>query len=672
MEGATTSVKGDRVGKVLIPRPFDEPFDYLIPEGLEIMPGQWVKVPFGRSTVTGCVWAVSAAKDSPYQLKSIEDIFDVPPLNPAFIQFLNKMAEYTLSPLGALLKLVLPQSAFLQKPERGKSFTFEMPDWKKPGPQLSFHQNAAASALKERIAQSSYSTVLLDGVTGSGKTEVYFEAIRAALEGGGQVLVLLPEIALTSQLLDRFQNTFGTMPALWHSDVSAAQKRETWQGVSKENVSVVVGARSALFLPFQNLKLIVVDEEHDGSYKQEEGVIYNARDMAVMRAQFEKCLCILASATPSLETVLNADSGKYLALNLPHRHGGATLPDVEIVDMRKMREGQDLKSTEWISPPLTQALTTVIDQGQQAMLFLNRRGYAPMTLCVSCGERILCRRCETALVYHRGDGKLHCHHCDYSTFPPKHCPACDEEDTLLLWGPGVERVQEELAQKLPQARTLLMTSDTVNSPKKLTETLKKIHDHAVDVVIGTQMIAKGHHFPRMTLVGILDGDAGLSGADLRASEKTYQMLHQVSGRSGREQEKGRVILQTFSPTHPVIHALQNHDRAQFLALEKMGRDTLHFPPYGRLISLVISGSKLESVEKTIRGLARTFPIIKDCELLGPAPAPLSYLKSQYRWRLLIQCPRTLNIQPVVKRWLAAAKIPPALRVQIDVDPYSFY
>ncbi|WP_331256692.1 primosomal protein N' [Candidatus Bealeia paramacronuclearis] len=660
------------MGKVLIPRPFEAPFDYLIPDDLEISPGSWVKVPFGRSQIYALLWEIQEDTVSPYKLKTISEVLEFPPIAETMLKFLNKMAEYTMSPLGSLLKLVIPQSGFLETPKRAKHFEFGRPDFEKEAPTLSFHQAAASAALKERIQGGQYTTVLLDGVTGSGKTEVYFEAIREALKLGGQILVLLPEIALTSQLLSRFQDAFGVMPAVWHSDVGAAQKRETWQGILKGEVSVLVGARSALFLPFSNLKLIVVDEEHDGSYKQEEGVIYSARDMAVLRAQFEKCLCILASATPSLETMMNVEDGKYMALSLPHRHGGAVMPSIELVDMRKLKEDRNLKAEEWISPTLQEALTNVVSQGQQAMLFLNRRGYAPMTLCTSCGERILCTSCETTLVHHKGDGKLHCHHCEYAIFPPKHCPACNKEDTLLLWGPGVERVHEELHAKIPEVRSLIMTSDTVKSPKTLEGTLQKIHGHEVDVVIGTQMIAKGHHFPRMTLVGVLDGDAGLSGADLRASEKTYQMLHQVSGRSGRDKEKGRVILQTYSPEHPVILALKDHDRAQFLALEKVGREALDFPPYGRLISIVLSGSNLELVEKTMRSLAKSFPSLEGCELLGPAPATLSYLKSKYRWRLLIQSPRNLNIQRVVQKWLKSAQIPPILKLQVDVDPYSFY
>jgi primosomal protein N' (replication factor Y) len=535
-------------------------------------------------------------------------------------------------------------------------------------PQLSLDQLVASEDVKKSLDSKAFHTFLLEGVTGSGKTEVYFEAIEWVLKNGGQALVMLPEIALSAQWLQRFETRFGFPPAIWHSDLTPRQRKSTYRSLFEGNSPVVVGARSSLFLPFPDLKLIIVDEEHDGSYKQEEGVIYNARDMAVVRARFSNATCVLASATPSLETELNVQSGKYRHIILNDRFGGAEMPDVKLIDLRKIK----MPSQEWLSPMLREEIRTTVDKGEQVMLFLNRRGYAPMTLCRSCGDRLMCPHCSVSLVHHKFRDTLLCHHCGHTMVQPKKCNSCAEEGTYSAIGPGVERILEEVKTFLPDARCAVMTSDHLTTSSKISDFVEKIQNHEVDILIGTQIMAKGHHFPLLTLVGIVDGDSALSGSDLRASEKSFQLLHQVAGRSGRETRKGQVLLQTHNPEHPVMQSLVQHNRAQFFALESDQRMLHGFPPYGRLAALILSGKKADEVEKAARLLARRFPLSEKAELLGPTPAPLTIIRGNYRWRLLLKTRKDFPPQTLLKAWLDKAPLPSSVRVQIDIDPYSFY
>jgi primosomal protein N' (replication factor Y) len=544
---------------------------------------------------------------------------------------------------------------------------FERPDPERPGPALSEAQAAAAESLSRTIAAGGFSVTALDGVTGAGKTEVYFEAIAAALRRRQQVLVLLPEIALSAQWLERFAGRFGARPAQWHSDLTAAERRLAWRAVAVGDARIVVGARSALFLPFAELGLIVLDEEHDGAYKQEDGVVYQARDMAVVRARLTGIPIVLVSATPSLETVQNVASGRYSALHLPDRHGGAQLPAIAAVDLRADRPPRQC----WLSPTLRQALGETLAAGEQALLFLNRRGYAPLTLCRACGHRLQCPRCTAWLVEHRLAARLQCHHCGFVLPFPRTCPSCQAEGALASCGPGVERLAEEVAALLPTARTVIMTSDTVTGPRAAAELIRRVQDHAVDLLIGTQMIAKGHHFPMLTLVGVVDADLGLHGGDLRAAERTFQLLHQVAGRAGRAERPGRVLLQTFDPTHPVVQALVSGERERFLAAEAADRRAAGLPPFGRLAALVLSGPDGETVDGIARRLAREAPHGDGIQVLGPAPAPLAILRGRHRRRFLLKCRRDIAPQPLLRRWLAPVKLPGSVRLQIDIDPYSF-
>ncbi|HLB81229.1 MAG TPA: primosomal protein N', partial [Dongiaceae bacterium] len=544
---------------------------------------------------------------------------------------------------------------------------FAPPDGARPGPPLSPPQAAAASALVAGVAAGGFAVTLLDGVTGAGKTEVYFEAIAAALRAGRQALVLLPEIALGARWLDRFAARFGARPAAWHSDLTAAERRVAWRAAASGAARVLVGARSALFLPFPELGLIVVDEEHDGAFKQEDGVIYQARDMAVVRARLAGIPIVLVSATPSLETVQNVASGRYGALHLPDRHAGAALPRIEAIDMR----ADPPPRGGWLSPVLRRALAETFAGAEQAMLFLNRRGYAPLTLCRACGHRLQCPSCTAWLVEHRLGARLQCHHCGFAAAVPRECPACGAAGTLAACGPGVERLAEEAAGLFPAARTAIMTSDTLGGPLAASELVRRVEAHEIDLLIGTQVIAKGHHFPMLTLVGVVDADLGLHGGDLRAAERTYQLLHQVAGRAGRAARPGRVLLQTYDPAHPVMRALVGSDRDRFLESEADDRRRAGLPPFGRLAALIVSGPDAAAVDEVARALGRAAPQGDGIAVLGPAPAPLAILRGRHRRRLLLKCRRDIAPQEPLRRWLARVPAPRSVRVQVDVDPYSF-
>lgn len=580
----------------------------------------------------------------------------------------------------------LAKIGILEAVELPRPPAFAAPDWRRPGVSLSDEQAAAARALRARVsaaagrtdrarekaAAAGFSVTLLDGVTGAGKTEVYLEAVAAALEAGRQVLVLLPEIALSAQWLERFRRRFDVAPAQWHSDLSAAQRRVTWRAVALGEARVVVGARSALFLPYADLGLVVVDEEHETAFKQEDGVIYHARDMAVVRAQLGAVPVVLVSATPSLETVTNVKSGRYLRLHLPERHGPARMPRVDLVDMRA-DPPQRLPGLGpgWLSERLREALAETFARSEQAILFLNRRGYAPLTLCRTCGYRLQCPNCTAWLVAHRLAGRIQCHHCGYAAVLPQACPECGAGGTLAACGPGVERVAEEVTTLFPDCRFRIVSSDTLSGPAAAAALVREVQDRRVDLLIGTQMVAKGHHFPWLTLVGVVDGDLGLAGGDLRAAERTYQVLHQVAGRAGRAERPGRVLIQTHEPSHPVMQALVSGDRDRFLEIEAQIRAAAEMPPFTRLVALILACRDERLLDEACRRLARAAPHGAGIEVLGPAPAPLAIVRRRHRRRFLVKAPRGAAVQRIIGRWIDSLAVPRAVRLQIDVDPYSF-
>ena len=544
---------------------------------------------------------------------------------------------------------------------------FAPPDPAHPGPALAPDQAAAAAALRLAVAAREFSVTLLDGVTGSGKTEVYLEAIAQTLREGRQALVLLPEIALSSQWLSRFERRFGVAPAVWHSDLTSRVRRATWRAVASGQAQVVVGARSALFLPFPDLGCVVVDEEHETAFKQEDGVVYHARDMAVVRARFCSAPAILVSATPSLETVANVEAGRYRHLHLPVRHGGAVLPRIEAIDLRDDAPERG----HFLAPKLIAAIHDTIGRGEQAMLFLNRRGYAPLTLCRRCGHRMECPNCTAWLVEHRARRELRCHHCGHAVPIPDKCPACEAEHSLTAVGPGVERITEETHKLFPDARRLVMASDTMPGPHAAAEAARAIEAREIDLIIGTQIVAKGWHFPFLTLVGVVDADLGLAGGDLRAAERTVQLLHQVAGRAGRAEAPGLVLLQTFSPEHPVMRALMSGDLEAFMASEAAVRRPGHWPPYGRLAALIVSADTAGEADVLARELGVKAPRAEGVTVLGPAPAPLSILRGRHRRRLLLKTRRDIAVQPILRAWLGRVPVPRGGRVDVDVDPVSF-
>ncbi|MEE8517403.1 MAG: primosomal protein N' [Alphaproteobacteria bacterium] len=740
---------GGRIS-VLLPVPVGAAFDYHAVPGLDLAPGDYVRVPLGGREVIGMVWdapkaeCVVAAK--PIRLRDVIERFDLRPLGAIHRRFIEWVASYTMTPLGAVLRMTLnspqalappksvtafapvagwlPPQGFRMTPARtrvlgmlaggpplamaeltreattgagvvhglknaGALMTIDMappapfaaPDWRRKGVRLSPRQAKAARALCQRVAEpvadqggdgdgehaAGFSVTLLEGVTGSGKTEVYLEAVAAAVAQGRQVLVLLPEIALTAQWLERFRARFGVAPAQWHSDLGSRQRRLSWRAVADGKAQVVVGARSALYLPFRDLGLIIIDEEHDGSFKQEDGVLYNARDMAVVRARLGEIPAILVSATPSLESVTNVRDGRYRHLHLPDRHGGAELPAIHLVDMRT-----DLPPAGcWLSPTLRGALEHTLGARQQAMLFLNRRGYAPLTLCRGCGHRLKCPNCTAWLVEHRFQDRLACHHCDYTLSLPESCPHCSATEAWAACGPGVERLAEEVTALFPEIRLEIMASDTLAGPDAAARLVGRVERHEIDVLIGTQIMAKGHHFPLLTLVGVVDADLGLAGGDLRATERTYQLLAQVAGRAGRGREPGEVFLQTYDPGHQVMQALASGDREAFLGAEVKARQDAGMPPFGRLAAVILSSAHEDEVDRWARALARAAPRVSGLAVLGPAPAPLSFLRGRHRRRFLVKGGRQMRLQPTLKSWLGAIKLPRSVRLQVDIDPYSF-
>jgi primosomal protein N' (replication factor Y) len=720
-----------RVVDVLVPVAVDRAYSYRVPDELALAPGDIVCVPLGVRAATAVVWAENP-KPNPRldnRLRDIEEKLELPPLRPELRSFVDWVANYTVSSRGMVLRMCLRMGEHLgaereragvrlvgAPPQRmtparqrvlalladgmlrgkgdaareagvssgvidglideGTLETMALPPEpvaQRPDPDfirtaLSAEQQAAATALKATVAEGGYAVTLLDGVTGSGKTEVYFEAVADAIRNGRQSLILMPEIALTAQFLDRFAARFGVRPAEWHSELSPRKRARTWKAVADGEVAVVVGARSALFLPYADLGLIVVDEEHDPAYKQEDGVHYHARDMAVVRGHIARIPVLLSSATPSLETVVNARRGRYRRLMLPERFGGQRQPSVEAIDLRQAPPPRG----RFISPVLAEAVKTALERREQALLFLNRRGYAPLTLCRACGFRFSCPNCDAWLVDHRFRKQLVCHHCGFSMPHPAACPTCQAQNSFVACGPGVERLEEEVRELFPQARILVLSSDLVASMERLREELDDVAQGRFDIVIGTQLVAKGHHFPMLNLVGVVDADLGLSNGDPRAAERTFQLLHQVVGRAGREAGTGIGLLQTHQPEHPVMRALIAQDREAFYDAEIDVRERDHYPPFGRLASIVVSGPDKNDTAAHARALARAAPQADDVRVLGPAEAPLALVRGRHRLRLLVKAPRAFDLSAYLRQWLAAApKTKGSIKLDIDIDPQSF-
>jgi len=717
-----------------MPVALDQTYDYLVPDGVEVPPGSFVLVPFGPQTRIGIVWDGQRGDGKavdPKKLKSLTSLIDAPPLPEISMRFAEWVARYTLAPLGMVARMMMSADAAFEPPKHrfgvrlvegaplpskmtqartrvleiaadgliraksdlanlaacstavidglaaaGNLVEVAIPERVFPRPQpehatteFTDKQAQAVAALVSAVDARNFSVTLLDGVTGSGKTEVYFEAVARALEAGDQALIMLPEIALTSQFLDRFAQRFGAPPVEWHSALSPAERGRIWKGVARGDVRCVVGARSALFLPFVQLGLIVIDEEHDQGFKQEDRVHYQARDMAVVRGNLGKFPVVLASATPSIESHVNALVGRYRHAVLPGRFSGVAMPDVSLIDLK----AEKLEPGKWLAQRLVGAVNETLEKGQQTLLFLNRRGYAPLTLCRACGHRLECPQCTAWLVEHRFKKKLTCHHCGFSLSLPEKCPKCGEPGTLVACGPGVERVQEEVKERFPEARVALLSSDLIPGLAEMREIIRGIEAREFDIIIGTQIVAKGHNFPGLALVGVVDGDLGLAhGADPRSAERTFQLLHQVTGRAGRTSFVGRGFVQTYSTDHPVMQAIVAGDRDAFLNYEVKTRQAGLLPPYGRLAAIVISARDKALTEGTAREVARRAPQSDVISVLGPVEAPIAVVRGRHRWRLLVKAPRDVDLQSYLRLWAGTIpKLKSDVRITVDIDPYNF-
>ncbi|MBX3594824.1 primosomal protein N' [Sphingomonas sp.] len=706
------------------------PLDYRVPHGMSVEPGSIVVAPLGPRQLVGVVWEADrlpAEEVGDNRLRNLIGVADAPPIPAALRRLIEWTADYYLAPLASVLRMALASTSALEggrtiveyratgqvpprmTPQREQALErigdrqglirelaaiadvsdgvirglvkagaiegvtveldspYPVPDPGFAPPDLSAGQADVASILRQAVGAGAFQPFLLDGVTGSGKTEVYFEAVAAAIASGRQSLVLLPEIALTEPFLKRFHARFGVEPVAWHSGLRQSQRRRAWRAIASGEALVTVGARSALFLPYPDLGLIVVDEAHETSFKQEEGVHYHARDVAVMRGHFERCPVVLASATPAIETRQQVALGRYAELKLPGRYGAAELPAIEAIDLIE----QPPMRGRWLAPKLVTAIDATLARGEQVLLFLNRRGYAPLTLCRTCGHRFQCPNCTAWMVEHRLIDRLACHHCGHIIPTPRACPECDSEDSLIACGPGVERIADEVAALYPDARTAIVTSDTIWSPAKAAEFVNRMEAGEIDIVVGTQLVTKGYHFPNLTLVGVVDADLGLEGGDLRAAERSFQQIMQVAGRAGRGEKPGQVLIQTHSPKAAVMQALVSGDAESFYEAETQARREAGAPPFGRFAAIIVSSEDKEAALDIARAIGRTAPRVEAMQVFGPAPAPLAMLRGRHRFRLLVHARRALDVQDVIRDWLGGVAWPAKVRVVVDVDPYNF-
>ena len=718
--------------QILFPVNVPTPFDYAVPSGMTVRVGDFVFAPIGKQVKLGVVWSLGQSEPltkagKSRELKELIQVKATKPLSADMLKFITWTATYNVGSLGQVLRMVMrnykaldpspivtlyqptesppanltpARRAALREggpfPARASEIAkragisagvvkgmikvgamraiegpvdapFDVPNPDLGGKGLTEAQNNAALDLQAQVKRGEFNVSLLDGVTGSGKTEVYFEAAAEAIRRGQQVLILVPEIALTQAGLSRFKQRFGAEPAAWHSQMGEAPRRRVWREVAQGRAQLVVGARSALYLPFPNLGCIIVDEEHDTSYKQDEGIIYNARDMAVVRGKISGHSVILASATPSLESLHNARTGKFAHIILPERPGAITLPEIGLVDLKENTP----EKGDYLSPPLLTAMSEVLARGEQAMLYLNRRGYAPLIICRSCGEKLKSPDTDSWLVQHKRTGRAMCHLTGFSMRMPVRCPDCKAEDSLTPVGPGVERVAEEAAKHFLDAKIEVFSSDTAGNPAEIAARLKRMEDGEIDILVGTQMVVKGHNFPKLTFVGVVDGDLGLAGGDPRAGERTYQTLVQVAGRAGRADKPGHALIQTHQPEHEALVALAAGDREMFIGVELAMREMLGLPPFGRLAAVIVSGPDLAKVKTLIEKFAKLAPRTEGIEILGPSEAPIGRLRGRFRWRLFIQANPQVNLSRYMAVWHSKLRPPSKYKIQIDIDPQSF-
>ncbi len=721
--------------KVLVANIPNAGYDYRLTEPADI--GTFVRVHVMNRPCIGVIWGIGDSNLPAAKIKNISSVFSHK-LNVSDLQWIGRMSEWTLIPMGMVLRLIVNIPDAFCPPRMEPLYAYnsdvscrmtqnrqavadayssndndamtisdiqniarvsnavvrsmiknetlipvgEQPKQKNAtlityndcgNIKLNNQQQAAADTIGQSVQAGGFSVHLLDGITGSGKTQVYFDSAWRAYSMGRSVLLMMPEIALTAQFMSRFKNRFGENPVVWHSNLTAARRREIWHGVLDGTIKMVVGTRSALFLPWQDLGLIVIDEEHDTSYKQEDMGNYHARDMAILRAKISGIPVVLASATPSAETLENVNLGKYQQLKLTSRFGGAQLPDISTIDLRENRpESYTVDETEqtgFLSQPLCDALAETLSAGHQAMLFINRRGFAPITQCKKCGWTSVCPECSVGMTYHKRIGKLLCHMCGRTMPMPKTCPDCGGD--VSMRGVGLEKIEQEVNVRFPNARTALVSSDIITSRQSLERLVNKIEQGEIDIIVGTQILAKGHHFPNLTLVGVIDADMGLFGTDFRAAEHTFQQLFQVAGRAGRGEYAGRVLLQTYQPEHPVLTAICASNRDSFMQTDMMGRKMANMPPYGQLIAVIVEGQRESVLQSYCNALRDAIPNLKGAKIMGPITAQIYQIRNWYRMRFLVAGSRNANLQPVVLHWLESVKQPVNIRVKIDVNPMNF-
>ena len=651
---------------ILVTKPFNQYFTYKFNIYHKIKKGSLVLVPFGKKKdQIGIVYDivdVLPKKAEKLYIKEIISVFENIVLDEKLIQFIDWIADYTLAPKGLVLKLVLINNKIVNHNLSDDSQNIISAKKIK----LNVEQLQAYKIINKALV-SNFHPIVLQGVTGSGKTEVYFEAIEKILIQKKQALIMLPEISLTPQFEERFIIRFGFAPDIWHSKVTEKKKKIIWHRCYQGKSIIVIGARSSLFLPFNNLGLIVVDEEHDLSFKQEENIRYQARDLAIVKAKIEKIPIVLSSATPSLETHHNIEVKKFTHLFLPSQFSGLRLPDIELIDMKN----EHLKKDQWISKKIINALEKSLSNGEQSLLFLNRRGYSPLALCHSCGFRYQCNQCSSWLVMHKKKNRLLCHHCGSISSIESTCIKCQTHGALKLIGPGVERLAEEVESIFPNYSTSVMSSDNANTPNKIKKIVEDFENKKIDILVATQIMAKGYHFPNLSIVGVIDADLGLMGGDMRAVERTYNLLQQVSGRAGRTKKVGKVFIQTYYPDNPVITSFKNRDRSSFIKQTLEERKQFKIPPFSFMTAIVLSGSSKANVESYANNLIQGHILEKGIDILGPVEAPLFLLRGRYRYRLLLKGDKRNKLNSFTRRMIEKTPLPSTIRLTIDVDPYTF-
>ena len=646
---------------VLIPRIFDYPHTYLSGEFDQLKPGSIVLVPFGRKKEIGVIWDKQEKTNKIFKLKNVLEKKSIS-LNENLIKFINWFSLYNLAPKGMVLKMCLGDKSFFSK---NSNFIDDTKIKKKNKFNLNPEQKRCLDDING--FGNKFNVTLLEGVTGSGKTIVYFEKIKQNLMQGKQSLVLLPEIFLTNQFEQRFEDYFGFKPSIWHSKITKKNKKIIWQNVVNNKIKLVIGARSSLFLPFKKLGLIVVDEEHDSSYKQDEGLRYNARDMAISRASIEDIPIILATSIPSLETYNNVKNKKYNSTKLKKRYKNFLLPSTEIVNLNLNKKNKNI----WLDIKTLNLARKYLDSNQQVLFFLNRRGYAPFLICKKCGLKLVCPNCSIFLTFHKHLNKAMCHHCGHKSTIKQKCQKTDFNCEFQMYGPGVEKIFAELRQIFPDKVIKILSSDFLNKKKETINLLKDIENNKVNILVGTQLISKGFNFPNLNCIVVVDADFSGMGFDLRSTEKNIQLYNQLSGRAGRFSKKSLIIYQTFNPSDKTLSDILENNPEKFLEEESYLRKEKKLPPFSRLIAFIVESNNEKESFLEAQKIKKNLLLLKDIEVMGPVTSPIFKIKNKYRTRLLLKSQSNVLVQKKISRILKNLNISKKIKLTVDVDPLNF-